>query len=505
MMVSRPPCKGSEKPPMSTTRHTSESQSAVQGPSVDGDAPRLCVVTFGCQMNQYDSSLVEGRFRKSGYGTTSKIEEADVVIFNTCSVRDHAEERTWSWVGELKQLKAERPDMVIGLMGCMAQRVEKEAFKRAAHIDLVAGTRQFQHLPQMVDEVRARRADASLSRKDERVAFTDMAAHVPVDRTGEVWTGGMQAFLAVMRGCDLSCTYCVVPLTRGGVQSRSIEQLVQEARWHADQGVKVLTLLGQTVNSYGEDFAVPPDGAIRGTGRQGRQGLGDLLRALQEVPGIERIRMITLHSSYATRALAEAMRDCDKVDRFLPLPAQAGSDPVLKRMKRGYNLDLYRRRADTLRDVLPDLELGSDWIVGFSGETDEDFEGSQRFLEEQQFIVNYIFKYDERPGTKAAGLPDDVSKALKKERHKRLMETAERVQRARFEQWRGKTEQVFLEAVSPKNSSLLQGRSVHGLAVSVPISKRGGIELIGSLVPVILDECTAYGLSGRLAQDSGVR
>ena len=475
---------------MTITRHTSEPETSPGG----ADSPRLCVVTFGCQMNKYDSSLVEGRFRKQGYDTTSDMEEADVVIFNTCSVRDHAEERTWSWVGELKELKQRRPEMVIGLMGCMAQRVEKEAFKRAAHIDLVAGTRQFQHLPRMVEEVRVRRADASLSRKDERVAFTDMAAEVPVDRTGEVWTGGIQAFLAVMRGCALSCTYCVVPLTRGGVQSRSIAELVQEARWHADQGVKVLTLLGQTVNSYGEDFPVPLDGEVRGSGRQGREGLGNLLRALQEVPGIERIRMITLHPSYATRALAEAMRDCDKVDHFLPLPAQAGSDSVLKRMKRGYNLDLYRKRADTLRDVLPDLELGSDWIVGFSGETDEDFEGSQRFLEEQKFIVNYIFKYDERPGTKASGLPDDVPMAIKKERHQLLMATSERVQRARFEQRCGQTERVFFEAVSPRDPKIIQGRSVHGLSVSVAGTK----ELIGCTVPVILDECTAYGFSGRL-------
>ena len=171
---------------MTITRHTSEPETSPSG----ADSPRLCVVTFGCQMNKYDSSLVEGRFRKQGYDTTSDMEEADVVIFNTCSVRDHAEERTWSWVGELKELKQRRPEMVIGLMGCMAQRVEKEAFKRAAHIDLVAGTRQFQHLPRMVEEVRVRRADASLSRKDERVAFTDMAAEVPLDRWHPGLLGG---------------------------------------------------------------------------------------------------------------------------------------------------------------------------------------------------------------------------------------------------------------------------------------------------------------------------
>jgi tRNA-2-methylthio-N6-dimethylallyladenosine synthase len=363
-------------------------------------------------------------------------------------------------------------------------------------VDLVAGTRQFHHLPRMVEEVRERRDEPGRRLEDQRVAYTDMASEVAFDRAGEEWSGGMHAYLAVMRGCDLSCTYCVVPHTRGGVQSRPIADLVAEARWYAEQGVKVLTLLGQTVNSYGEDFPAPGAGEARGTGRQGRTGLGDLLRALQEVEGLERIRLITLHPSYATRALAEAIRDCDKVDRFLPLPAQAGSDPVLKRMKRGYTLDLYRRRADTLREVVPDLELGSDWIVGFCGETDEDFAGSQGFLEEQGFVVNYIFKYDERPGTKAVGYPDDIEVAVKKERHRLLMETAERVQRARFEGWRGRTERVFVESVSTRDASIVLGRSVHGLPVSLP----GDASFVGTYRAVVLDECTAYGLSGRVAE-----
>ena len=474
---------------MTTTRHTSER-------SGDTEAPRLCVVTFGCQMNQYDSSLVEGKFRKQGYATTDQVEDADVVLFNTCSVRDHAEERTWSWVGELKRLKQDKPDLVIGLMGCMAQRVEEEAFKRAAHVDLVAGTRQFHHLPRMVEEVRARRDEPGRRLEEQRVSYTDMASEVAFDRAGDEWSGGMHAYLAVMRGCDLSCTYCVVPHTRGGVQSRPIADLVAEARWYAQQGVKVLTLLGQTVNSYGEDCPAPGPGEGRGTGRQGRPGLGDLLRALQEVEGLERIRLITLHPSYATRALAEAIRDCDKVDRFLPLPAQAGSDPVLKRMKRGYNLDLYRKRADTLREVVPDLELGSDWIVGFCGETDEDFAGSQAFLEEQGFVVNYIFKYDERPGTRAVGYPDDIEVAVKKERHRLLMETAERVQRARFEGWRGRTARVFVESVSTRDDRIVLGRSVHGMPVSLP----GDASLVGTYASVLLEECTAYGLSGRIAE-----
>jgi len=486
---------------MSTTRHQSR---ALPGPAPA--AKKLHVVTFGCQMNKYDSELVEGRFRKSGYVTTERMDEADVILFNTCSVRDHAEERAWSWVGELKEAKRVRPDLVVGIMGCMAQRVEQEVFKRAGHVDLVAGTRQFHLLPDMVAELEARRAAPDRFRaRDMRLLATDMVDDVPVDRTGEEYTGGLHAHIAVMRGCDLNCTYCVVPTTRGRVRSRPIAELVAEAEWYVSQGVRVLTLLGQTVNSYGEDFPAPEkksesesevEGETVWTGRQGRPSLADLLRALQGVAGLARIRLITLHPSYVTRALAEAIRDCDKVDRFLPLPAQAGSDEVLRRMKRGYTLELYRARAALLREVVPDIELGSDWIVGFCGETDEDFEGSLAFLAEQQFVLNYIFKYSPRPGTRAGErLEDDVPEPVKKERHRRILEVAERTQRGRLERWRGQDVSVFVESVSERDPRLVLGRTVHG----APVSLAGSAELVGTSVAARVLETTAYGLVAELA------
>ncbi|MEZ6013571.1 MAG: tRNA (N6-isopentenyl adenosine(37)-C2)-methylthiotransferase MiaB [Planctomycetota bacterium] len=504
---------------MSTTRHQSRALPALgdispdatsrrdpssPDPSRSGSndvegapAPKLHVVTFGCQMNKYDSELVEGRFRKTGYVTTDRMDDADVILFNTCSVRDHAEERTWSWVGELKKVKRERPDLVVGIMGCMAQRVEDEVFKRAGHVDLVAGTRQFHLLPTMVEELKARRAQPErFQAKELRLLATDMAEDVPVDRSGEEYAGGLHAHLAVMRGCDLSCTYCVVPKTRGGVRSRPIEELVAEARWYVSQGVRVLTLLGQTVNSYGEDFQAPADGAAtQWTGRQGRPSLADLLRALQEIEGLARIRLITLHPSYVTRALAEAIRDCDKVDRFLPLPAQAGSDDVLRRMKRGYTLELYRARVALLREVVPDIELGSDWIVGFCGETDEDFEGSVAFLEEQGFALNYIFKYSPRPDTRAAErYEDDVPEAVKKERHRRLLEAAERTQRGRLERFRGLGVAVFVESVAERDERVLLGRTHHGQ----PVSFQGPPHLVGTNVQVRIEETTAYGMVASL-------
>jgi len=480
---------------MTTSRYTSK-RSGAQQAAPSAEQPKVHVVTFGCQMNKYDSDLVEGRFKREGYATTDALDEADVVLFNTCSVRDHAEERAWSWVGELKRVKQARPDLVVGVMGCMAQRVEQEVFKRAGHVDLVAGTRQFHHLPRMVAEVRDRRqAPDQFSAKEMRMLATDMEDDVVVDRSDEEYSGGRHAYLAIMRGCDLNCTYCIVPTTRGRVRSRPIPDLVAEARWMVSQGAQVITLLGQTVNSYGEDFEVPGPNDTRGLGRQGRQSTADLLYALQEIEGLERIRLVTLHPSYVTPAFAKAIAECDKVDRFLPLPAQAGSDDVLRRMKRGYTLDLYRRRVEMLRAEVPDIELGSDWIVGFCGETDADFEGSVQFLEEQQFAVNYIFKYDPRPETSAhSALPDDVPEAVKKERNARLLETAERVQRARFSRYVGSEVRAFVESQSERDERVLLGRTTYGL----PLSFKGDVALLGQNVTLTIEETTAYGMAARL-------
>lgn len=459
------------------------------------------MVTFGCQMNKYDSLLAEGRFRKHGYRVAESMESADVVMFNTCSVRDHAEERAFSWVGELKRAKADRPELVIGVMGCMAQRMEEEIFGRANHIDIVVGTRSFDRLPEMVAEVRARRADPDLYRpKEMRVLDTGTETRIAVDREGEEYTGGLHGWLAVMRGCDLNCTYCIVPTTRGRVQSRPIEDLVREARWMVEGGARAITLLGQTVNSYGEDLPKPAPGEGRHTGRQGRPSLADLLDALVEIEGLKRIRMVTSHPSYVTKALAEAMGRSPKIERFLPLPLQSGSDSVLKAMKRGYNTDLYRKRIDILRDVMPDIELASDWIVGFPGETEADFVQSEERLAEYNFAVNYIFKYDPRPGTKSAEGVDEITTALKKERNQRLLAASERAGRIRHSAHIGQTRQVFVESVSEKHVGGLRGKTEHGL----PVSFAGEPGLVGEIVEVKIEEASAFGLGGIMAETSSV-
>jgi tRNA-2-methylthio-N6-dimethylallyladenosine synthase len=487
---------------MALPRFQSRSQLASQPPG-SGEPPAVHVVTFGCQMNKYDSLLVEGRFRAHGYRVTEEIDEADVVLFNTCSVREHAEERAFSWVGELKRAKERRPELVIGVLGCMAQRAEGEIFARAAHVDIVCGTRRIQHLPELVDELRARRSEPGFAGSHaRRLLDVDMDDAVAVDRAGERYVEGLVGHLAVMRGCDLHCTFCIVPRVRGRVQSRPIADLVREARWMVEGGARVLTLLGQTVNSYGEDHPLPRAGAARGRGRQGRPALADLLYALQEIEGLERIRLITLHPAYVTRELAAALRDCSKVDRFLPLPAQSGSDAVLKRMKRGYNCDLYRRRIELLRATVPDIELGSDWIVGFPGETDDDFERTRALLCEIGFAQNYVFKFDRRPGTAAAELADDVPADVKRARNQVLLADGERSSLQRMCAWIGRRVEAVLERESERVPGALEGHTVHGLAVRV----EAGVEYLGRSVEVEVREASPFGLAvGLVAGSSALR
>lgn len=477
---------------MSLTRTTSSSH-RTDSRADDPAARAVHLITFGCQMNKYDSGLVEGRFRARGWRVADSVAEADVVLFNTCSVREHAEERVYSWLGELKAEKQRRPELVLGVMGCLAQRAQEEVFRRAGHVDLVVGTRRLQHMPVLVDEVYERRAEPNRGRNTANLVLdVEMDDQVAVPRKGEVYTGGLCGYLTVMRGCDLNCTYCIVPKTRGRVQSQPIPALVAEAEWMVAQGARVITLLGQTIDSYGEDLPIPGPEESPGTGRKGRPSLADLLRALNEVEGLVRIRLITLHPSYVSRALAESIADCNKVERFLPLPAQSGSDDVLRGMRRGYTTDLYRKRIAILREQVPDIELGSDWIVGFPGESDADHGATEAFLTEVGFVQNYVFKYDPRPETRAYDLADDVPTPVKKARNQALLATAHQVQFGRMQRYVGQLAEVFVEQESEKRPGWLQGRSLHG----IPVSFEGTTDRVGSVVPVRITDSSPFGLAG---------
>ncbi|MCY2963128.1 MAG: tRNA (N6-isopentenyl adenosine(37)-C2)-methylthiotransferase MiaB, partial [Planctomycetota bacterium] len=351
---------------------------------------RLYIETVGCQMNMLDSELVVAALRKQGYQLTADIAEADTILFNTCSVREHAEHKIYSALGRLKHSRSRRPDQVIGVIGCMAQKDQQLIFQKAPHVDLVVGTGQLAQIPELVAQSRAdreKRVAVSLDRRDAtRQQVSDSFQSYDPLRDPEMRPSPFQAFVRIMIGCDKFCTYCVVPMTRGPEQSRPPKDVLQEATRLAGEGVREITLLGQTVNSY--KYTV--DGRIF--------RLSDLLESLSGVAGIERIKFVTNFPRDMTDDLLQAVRDLPKVARYLHVPVQSGCNDQLKRMKRGYTVEEYREMMARIRETVPGCAVSSDFIVGFCGESDESFQKSADLLRECRFKNSFIFKYSPRPG-----------------------------------------------------------------------------------------------------------
>ena len=424
---------------------------------------------FGCQMNFYDGELIRAGFLKAGYQESQNWLTSDLVLFHTCSVREHAEEKVHSLLGELRRVKKARPSVVVAVVGCMADREAAELFDREPHVDIVCGSRHFPVLPQLVERV---------IQGEKRVLEVGEASQ-PVDEPVRELLGhpgGHSAQVAVMRGCDLNCTFCIVPKVRGRVESRPIAEIVDECERLVDCGVVDISLLGQTIDAYGMDF-----------GKSGRRPrLAELLDALAPLDGLKRIRLITLHPAYCNEDLMAAMARSPQFYRLLPIPLQSGSDRVLKRMKRGYSLESYRKRVAMLRDYMPDLELISDWIVGFPGETDEDFALSEVAMREFGFLQSFVFQYSPRPGTVAHGLVDDIPKAVKSARNQRLLALQHEIARERTPQMMGKISRLLLEEPSARYPGFWQGRIHNGHLALFP-------ELDGRLrpgleIPVSLDD-----------------
>lgn len=419
-------------------------------PQDRSDARSFHLRVFGCQMNFYDGELMRASLMGRGYTEAASPDQADVVLFHTCSVREGAEERVHGLLGELRRAKRERPDLVIGVIGCMADREGRELFDREPHVDIVCGSRHFPQLDSFIDRVLG---------GEERVCELG-DAHSAVDAPVRDLSGRpahWSAHVAVMRGCDLNCTYCIVPSVRGRVESRPLVEIVDEVKRLVDQGVTEVHLLGQTVDSYGRDLPSSE-----------RPSLARLLDELAPIEDLLRLRMITLHPSYVDTELADAMARSPQFMRFLPIPLQAGSDRVLKAMKRGYNTSLYRKRVDLLRERMPDLELISDWIVGFPGETDEDYLESERMLREIGFLQSYVFQYSPRPGTRAYEVEDDVPTAVKKERNNRLLALQREVAYAKSPGLVGQTTTTMLEQGAKHHEGHWSGRTFTGHPVVVP-------------------------------------
>lgn len=458
---------------------------------------RFYIETVGCQMNELDTELVVAALVEAGYERVFQRQQADVILFNTCSVRQHAEDKIYSALGRLKHLKEQKPGKVIGVLGCMAQKDQELILKRAPHVDLVVGPGQIARLPELLAAVSRGEGpvlEVSLDRRGQprqRVEATFLTPDRP--RTESVRPTRFQAFVRVMFGCDKFCTYCIVPRVRGPEQSRSPAEILAEVEQLADQGCVEITLLGQTVNSYRWQTA----------GQTFR--LSDLLAKVHEVPGIRRIKFVTNYPRDMTPDLLQAVRDLPKVCPYLHVPAQSGSNTILKRMKRGYTVEEYREMLFAIRETVPHAAVTSDFIVGFCGETEEDFRQTVQLVEEARFKNSYIFKYSPRPGTKAFELwPDDVPEEVKRRRNNELLAIQNRISEEQNRNFIGQTVEVLVEGPSKmagrwggQNADRLQltGRTVCDRIVVF----EGPADLAGQFVQVTIKEVSPVTLFGELS------
>ena len=435
--------------------------------------PKLHLITYGCQMNEYDSERVAGLLRDERYELTERAEDADLILLNTCAIREKCEDKVFSRLGELKHLKRERPHVLIGVMGCMAQLWQGKIQERAPSVDLVFGSAAVSRVGELVARARVTGAP---------VLDTGEAPLVKITARPE-GPGQLKAFVTVMEGCEKGCTFCVVPVTRGRERSHSPASIVAEVRELAAAGVREVTLLGQTVNAYGRDLTPATD-------------LAELLELVNEVEGIERIRFTTSNPYNLTPRLIRAIRDVPKAVEYLHLPLQSGSDRVLDRMHRGYTRARYLELIAELEDTVPGIALSTDLIVGFPGEEEADFEQTVEMVERIRYDNAFIFRYSRRPGTPAATMPDQVSEEIKARRNSRLLEVATRVGAARSRALEGRVLPILVDGVSRKNPDEATGRTRGNRVVNFDAHGR---RLLGEVVPVLITQALPHSLRGELA------
>jgi len=437
---------------------------------------RVHFETFGCQMNKLDSETAAEKLLASGFELADTPDAADVIIFNTCSVREHAEERVYSRIGTLKRAKRLRPELVIGVMGCMAQKDGKLIFRRAPLVDIVCGPRQEMRLAELIAEARKGRRILALDGVDCVQAPQAEPGAAWLERTGLTRPSPFHAFAAIMLGCDNFCSYCVVPYVRGREESRPIDDVAEEVRRLAASGAREITLLGQNVNSY--SFGLPK-----------------LLRKIHDTPGVERIRFVTSHPKDVSDDLLAAMAELPKVCRHLHAPAQSGSSRILGLMNRRYTREHYLDMAGRARRIVPGIEIASDFIVGFPTETQDDFQQTVGLVKEAGFNQCFIFKYSPRPGTKAAEMADDVPHDVKKRRNNDLLAVQEEVSICRNRQKHGRVMEVLIEGPSKNDPARLTGRTGGNDIVAAA----GPPSLAGSIVQVRITGSTPLTLLGEIA------
>ncbi|MBI3319270.1 MAG: MiaB/RimO family radical SAM methylthiotransferase, partial [Candidatus Omnitrophica bacterium] len=442
-----------------------------------------------------------------------------VILLNTCSVREHAEERAVGKMGELSVLKREKPELVLGIIGCMAKLQREAIFKRLPKVDLIAGPAELYDLPYLLAEIQEKRQGIaySVERRADREEKEQLSAERstlnarvmavgrpfrPLDAkpSGEYRRPGVTAFVTIMEGCDKACTYCIVPMTRGQEVSRPASEIIEEIRVLVEHGYREVTLLGQNVNSYGKRF---PDGSGY-RGPLGRLRLleeqpaalldfPELLRRIDAHTSIERLRFTTSHPFDAHERLFEAMRGCRSTCEWLHLPVQSGSNRILRAMRRGYTHEAYVKKIEQLRRYVPEVSLSTDIIIGFPGETDDDFEQTIRLMREVEYDSAYIFKYSPRPGTDAARREDDILREVKEERNQRLLALQDAISLKRLRRFEGRTVEVLIEGPGKRPGQLF-GRTRGNQGVIVD----GAVSLIGETIQVAITKATAHTLFGEL-------
>lgn len=434
---------------------------------------KVMLQTFGCQMNRLDSELAIEALNDAGYQITEDESEAEVVLYNTCSVRDHAEERVVQRIRQLPKTK------IIGIMGCLAQRMGDDLFKLLPkHLDIICGTKRFPYIAYLLDRVRS---------GEKRVIDT---AETPLSAPGTLAAHerglhkGMQGFVSVMRGCNNFCTYCIVPYVRGRETSRPIEAVVEEVRSLTEKGAVEVTLLGQNIDAYGKDIDTT---------------LSVLLRAVHNnVPAAKRIRYVTSHPRDITTELLQTIAELPRVCKHLHMPAQSGSTRVLESMKRGYTREIYDEKLAAIKEIIPEALVTSDFIVGFPGETDEDFKLTEELVASANFQTSYVFKYSPRPGTfSEKNMVDDVPEAAKKARNQSLLAIQDRVSLERNKSLIGSEVEVLVEGISRRDKSRLTGRTSNNL-ITVFTAPENAEKLTAQLVRVRINDATALTLYGEL-------
>lgn len=448
-------------------------------------AKQLFIKTFGCQMNELDSEKIAGVLSGLGYSLTDSQDTADMIILNTCSVREKAESKCFSDLGRLNELKKEKPGLVIGVGGCVAQQAGKRIVERAPYVDMVFGTDNISDIPVLLEKRKARPKNRiSTGRRKKRVLLQDKDEYrLPVQRNHP-----FKAYVNIVDGCDKFCTFCVVPFTRGRERSRPPADILNEIKGLALSGYKEVTLLGQNVDSYGKDM------------RGDTTDLAGLLERIHEIEGMERIRFVTSHPADFNDKLIVAMRDLSKVCNHLHLPIQSGSDSILERMKRNYTYQEYREKIIRLREAIPDVTVTTDIITGFPGESDEDFNKTMKALEEIQFDAAFTFRYSKRPFTFAGGYDNQVPLQVKKERLNKVIELQNSITFDLNKVCVGKEFDIMIEGESVKGNLSLTGRTRGNKIVHVP--KQEGIT-VGDIIQVRITTATVSSLTGVVKEQAG--